>query len=329
MTDGRGDMQHGDGEPLSTPSHVSQDDDMLMTPADIAEVMRMDEALARLEAGGTLDLDRREDPALVALLDTAGGVRHALGDTTETQAFHSFHQRSRAALLHQLEVDARPETVIMWRRGRLLTGLGAAAASIALFGFTLGGGTLQIDADPTTPNLTVARSESELTRLSQTINDIQQRTALGQTVPAPLLHSVVENAASLATAIETNPTRFERSDVVAFAQAVQASAAVLDAVTPEDGAQGALTAAQRAARDGVVVATRFLDADPEATATPEATETATPTPTETATPEATPDASATPSSTPEPSSTPTATATASPTAPPAPTSGTPDGTVRP
>ncbi|PKN80571.1 MAG: hypothetical protein CVU47_08940, partial [Chloroflexi bacterium HGW-Chloroflexi-9] len=160
MTDGQGDMQHGDGEPLSSMPHVSQDDDMLMTPADIAEVMRMDEALARLEAGGTLDLDRREDPALVALLDTAGGVRHALGDATETQAFHSFHQRSRAALLHQLEVDARPETVIMWRRGRLLTGLGAAAASIALFGFTLGGGTLQIDTDPTTPNLTVARSES-------------------------------------------------------------------------------------------------------------------------------------------------------------------------
>ncbi|MDP2328422.1 MAG: hypothetical protein Q8M79_10110 [Dehalococcoidia bacterium] len=327
MTDGRGDMQHGDGEPLSMPPHVSDDDDMLMTPADIAEVMRMDEALARLEAGGTLDLDRREDPALVALLDTAGGIRHALGDTTETQAFHSFHQRSRAALLHQLEVDARPETVIMWRRGRLLTGLGAAAASIALFGFTLGGGTLPIDADPTTPNLTVARSESELTRLSQTINDIQQRTALGQTVPAPLLHSVVENAASLASAIESNPTRFERSDVVAFAQAVQASAVVLEAATPEEGAQGALTAAQRAARDGVVVATRFLDADPTATATPEATET--PAATATATPEATPAASATPSSTPEPSSTPAATSTASPTATPAPTSGTPDGTVRP
>lgn len=316
-------MQHGDGEPLSTPSHVSQDDDMLMTPADIAEVMRMDEALARLEAGGTLDLDRREDPALVALLDTAGGVRHALGDTTETQAFHSFHQRSRAALLHQLEVDARPETVIMWRRGRLLTGLGAAAASIALFGFTLGGGTLQIDADPTTPNLTVARSESELTRLSQTLNDIQQRTALGQAVPAPLLHSVVENAASLATAIETNPTRFERSDVVAFAQAVQASAAVLDAVTPEDGAQGALTAAQRAARDGVVVASRFLDADPTATATPEATAT----PTATATPEATPAASATPDASATPSSTPEPTATQAATSEPSSTN--PDGSANP
>lgn len=329
MTDGRGDMQHGDGEPLPMPPHVSDDDEMLMTPADIAEVMRMDEALARLEAGGTLDLDRREDPALVALLDTAGGVRHALGDTTETQAFHSFHQRSRAALLHQLEVDARPETVIMWRRGRLLTGLGAAAASIALFGFTLGGGTLSIDPDLTPSNLTAARSESELTRLSQTINDIQQRTALGQTVPAPLLHSVVENAASLATAIETNPTRFERSDVVAFAQAVQASAAVLDAVTPEDGAQGALTAAQRAARDGVVVATRFLDADPTATATPEATETpaatATPTATATATPEATPsptpDASATPSSTPEPTATQAATS--------GPSSTNPDGSANP
>ncbi|MDO9445954.1 MAG: hypothetical protein Q7K37_11620, partial [Dehalococcoidia bacterium] len=239
----------------------------------------------------------------------------------------SFHQRSRAALIHQLEVDARPETVIMWRRGRLLTGLGAAAASIALFGFTLGGGTLSIDADPTTPNLTVARSESELTRLSQTISDIQQRTALGQTVPAPLLHSVVEDAASLASAIESNPARFERSDVVAFAQAVQASAVVLEAATPEEGAQGALTAAQRAARDGVVVASRFLDADPAATATAEATPTATET--ATATPEATPDASATPTPTPEPSATPAATPTAAPTATPAPTSGTPDGTVRP
>lgn len=316
MTDGRGDMQQGDAEHSATPPHVSQDD-MLMTPADIAEVMRLDEALARLESGHTLDLDRREDPALVALLDTAGGVRHALGDATDTQAFHSFHQRSRAALLHQLEVDARPETVIMWRRGRLLTGLGAAAASIALFGFTLGGGTLSIDADPAPSNLTAARSESELFRLSQTLNDIQQRTALGQSVPAPLLHSVVENAASMASAIESNPTRFERSDVVAFAQAVQASAAVLDTVTPETGAEGALTAAQRAARDGVVVATRFLEDEPTATATPEATAT----PDASATPSATPDASATPTATPDPSATPTAT--------PPPTSTSPDGTVSP
>jgi hypothetical protein len=302
MTDGRNHMPGEDGELLPfTPRDLSRaiEEDTLLSPADIAEVMRFDEALHRIETGEAVDLDPREDPALVGLLSAAGGMRSAMEDVTETHAFRSFQHRSRAALIHQLEVDARPDTIVTWRRGRLFTGLAAAAASIALFGFTLGGGNLTIDGirgtDPVAPNLTVTSTQSEMQRLAQALDDIQQRTQLGQPVPAPLLHSVVENAAALASAIETNPARFDRTSVAAFAETAQASQSVLSGVTPESGAEGALTAAQRAARDGVVVATRYLDGT-DATATPTATATGetTPTAAPTATVEATPTAEATP-----------------------------------
>lgn len=309
MTDMRGDMHQGDGDFLPVPPHGA-DDDALITPADIAEVMRLDEALARLEAGETVDLDPREDPALVALLGTAAGVRDAFEDATETRAFRSFHHRSRAALLHALEHPEEepapaPVSIVTWRRGRLFTGLAAAAASVAIAAFSFGPSLLST-GNEAQPNLTAARSQAELFRLAQTLNDIQQRTRAGESVPAPLLHSVVENAATMATAIERDPTRFDRTAVAAFAQAAQASENVLSAVTPADGAEGALTAAQRAARDGVVVATRFLDGS-EAAATPTATAepaaTATPAPSAEVTPTATPsddDAEATPAPTPAP-----------------------------
>ncbi|GMU41915.1 MAG: hypothetical protein AMXMBFR23_27810 [Chloroflexota bacterium] len=302
-------MHQGHGEHLPEPRRDVQDD-ALMTPADIAEVMRLDEALARIEAGEAVDLDPREDPALVALLGTAAGVRDAFQDVTETRAFRSFHHRSRAALLHALEHEPEeapaPATIITWRRGRLFTGLAAAAASVAIAAFSFGPSLLDTGAG-SQPNLTAARSQAELFRLAQTLNDIQQRTRAGESVPAPLLHSVVENAATMASAIEADPARFDRTAVAAFAQAAQASENVLSAVTPADGAEGALTAAQRAARDGVVVATRFLDgSEAEATATPTAEAAAEPTP------EATPDATATEAPAEDDDAEPTATATPAP-----------------
>ncbi len=301
MTDERNGMHEDAGAAMPGPA-----DDDLLTPADIAEVMRLDAALLCIEAGEDVDLDPREDPALVGMIATAADLRHAMEDATDTRAFQSFHQRSRAALIHQLELDRAPATIIRWRRGRLLTGLGAAAASIALFGFTLGGGTLPLGGgtQEVGPNLTAMRSESELARLAQALDDIQLRASQGQSVPAPLLHSVVENAASMANAIESNPTRFDRNDVAAFAQTAQESAAILSSVTPEDGAEGALTAAQRAARDGVVVATRFLDGNETPTPEPTVTETPTdPTATPTETPD--PDVTGTPSDGATPIPTPT------------------------
>ena len=79
--------------------------------AKALDALRLADALARVEAGYAPDLDPNEDPALCGLLATASDVRGELSEIHDGRAFHSFHTRSRAAIIHTLEVDFAPARV--------------------------------------------------------------------------------------------------------------------------------------------------------------------------------------------------------------------------
>lgn len=324
-----------------TPLMSGMADEQPENAAAYADALRLADALERADAGRTVDIDAREDPALAGLLATAQEIRGPIADATETQAFRSFHHRSRAAILHALEAPpvetqrtAGPATVTAFRSraSRLWFGLAgtAAAAAIGLSVFSSTGAN-QTPAE----NLTVASTTDELDRISVALATIQQHRERGETVPAPVLRDVVESSARMSNLIEQRPDVVSREAVTAYAQTVQAGAQVLQTATAGPGAEGALAAAQRAAKDGAVVATRFLATQPTATpaatstATPTSTPTATATPTSTSTPTVTPTATVTPTGTPTatptatPTGTPTSTPTSTPTAPATPTA-TPD-----
>lgn len=304
-----------DGEPGNmTGSFLPED-------AEIADALRLADVLERVEAGRAPDLDPTEDPALTDLLLTAMRARADLGTVRDERAFQSFRGRSRAAILHSLE---RPAKVLpFYRRSRILAPVAAAAAAAAIVLSAFSSGILPGRGTPGTSdnvatNLTPRTTTEEIDRLSVAIADIQERQQSGQSVPAPLLRAVSEGTARVANIIEQNPERVSKETVASYIQTAQTSQTVLKSVTVDDDAQGALAVAQRATRDGVVVASRFLNASgtPTATATgtakPTGTPIASPTPTGTPTGSPTPGATSTPAPSATPGGTPTPTPSATP-----------------
>ena len=309
--------------------------------AALADALRFADALELAEAGRAVDIDPREDPALAGMLSMVSALRGPIAEATDGQSFRSFHHRSRAAILHSLEaerVPAVPANVSTFRvrASRLWYGLAGTAAAAAIGLLALGNPSTGTGT-PGGENLTVASTTDELDRMAVAIANIQQRSERGESVPAPLLREVVETSARMSNLIEQRPDVISRQAVTTYATAVAAGAQVLETATAGPGAEGALAAAQRAAKDGAVVATRFLATQPTATptgtptATPTGTPTATPTGTPTSTPTGTPTATptGTPTSTPTstPTGTPTGTPTSTPTASPTPTATPDDGEI--
>ena len=277
---------------------------------------RLDQALDRMSRGEAVDLDPREDPALTSMLSTATSMRRAFEDRADTQSFHSFHQRSRAAILHTLESE---QPVPLRERFRVIVAAAAGLAAIAISVTAVGAPLLDRNTDEgatvTVSNLTVLSSEEQLRAVSSSVQVIQSRAQTGGSVSTQILHEFTENAARLSTSIETEPESVSPEMVRAFAEQAKAVQSALGTAQPEPGAEGAALAAQRAAEDGQVVATRYLDGVAP-TATPEPTETATPEPTATQTPTATPTSTATGTATATPTATPSGTPTPASTATP-------------
>lgn len=282
---------------------------------DTVDALRLADVLDRVEAGHAPDLDPTEDPVLSHLLTTAMRVRSEFGAVRDEHAFHSFHTRSRAAILHSLERPAKSSKIVpFYRRPRILAPFAAvaAAAAIAISAF---GPTLLPDRNTPSAaatNLTPREATEELDRLTTAIADIQERAQSGQSVSAPLLRAVSEGTARVANIIEQNPERVSKETVTTYIQAAQNGQNVLKSVTVDQNAQGALAAAQRASSDGVIVAGRFLSN----------TATTSPTAIATGTPTASPTATGTTTGT--PTASPTGTATKSPTATPATGTSTPE-----
>lgn len=296
-------------------------------PFEVAQIMRLDEALNRRDRGLPSDLDPREDPELTDLLATAAAVDHVYADAADSRSFHSFHNRSRAAILHALEAE-RP--VPLRERVRVVVAAAAGLAALVIGVASLGGPALDGlrggEADPgvvvAVPNLTHKSSEEQLDRLSAAVQGIRDSASEGRPLSSAQLREFTESATSLANVIESQPDTVTQEDAREYLQSAQAMLAALNGSTgPAPGAEDAAAAAAHAAEDGIVVATRLVGAD-EGALQGSDTPTPTPTPTDTATP--TPSPTGTP--TPTPSPTPTGTATGAPTETP---TGAPTGTPTP
>ena len=77
--------------------------DELVDGVELADAERFAEVLDRIEAGGGVDLDPREDPTLAALTTVSAQLRDTARDSTATPRFESYRARSRDYLLHRIE----------------------------------------------------------------------------------------------------------------------------------------------------------------------------------------------------------------------------------
>ena len=306
MTDDR--REHSFDERLKGDHHDF--DEVTLPPAGSAEhveLERLAESLALLRSGRSPRLDRLEDPELASLLDVVAAVEAPLRTSTETRPFRSFRKRSRAAILHELDQERRAAgeasgsvLLAFLRRPLFAPAAAAAAAAAIVIAVVSTSGVLPIigqnDSSQVVSNRTQQFTTLELERISTALETIQDRTEKGEFIPAPTFREVSESAARFANLIERDPGAVEREAVETFAQAMRTGQSVLESARAEPEAEGALASAQRATRDGDVVASRVLEADdeqpveePSPTGTPEPTETPVPTPTETATPDPTPE----------------------------------------
>ena len=141
------------------------------------------------------------------------------------------------------------------RRTRLLAPFAATAAAAAVLVGVFAPSTVSVGrttGPETVANLTPEIASSDLERLAGAIADIQSHANSGQPVPAPLLRAVSEGTARVANIIEQSPERVSKETVASYIQTAQTGQTVLSSLTVDPNAQGALAAAQRAARDGVV-----------------------------------------------------------------------------
>ena len=316
------DREHltGMGEPHE-PSTLDAALERALDPAEIAEIRRLDEALTALELGHEVDIDPNEDPELFAMIAAARAVDHSFEATTTTRAFHSFQGRSRNAILHTLEAE-RP--IPFRERLRVVVAAAAGIAAVVISVATLGGPVLDAlrdsgstgpaeGASVTVANLTHVQTQQQLDRLGLAVEGLRS----GQTLSSAQLHAFTENAARVADSIEKQPDTVSPEAVRTYMERTQDAQEALSTGQLEPGAENAAVAAQRAAEDGLVVASRYLGGEggadgtplPGSTATPEATSTATETPTATPTATATETPSASPTATPTSTATPTASGT--------------------
>ncbi|MXZ63751.1 MAG: hypothetical protein F4Y98_09250 [Chloroflexi bacterium] len=75
----------------------------LVSDAELADAERFAEILDRMDAGGGVDLDPREDPTLAALTTVAAQLQDSARDATSTPRFESYRARSRDYLLGRIE----------------------------------------------------------------------------------------------------------------------------------------------------------------------------------------------------------------------------------
>ena len=103
---------------------------------------------------------------------------------------------------------------------------------------------------------------ADLDRINELISTVASQVADGVPVEAELLRAITESTAAVADRIELQPDSVSRVQVIAYIQAAADGRSVLAAVRAEAETEDALSAARRAAQDGVVVASTYFQQRP-------------------------------------------------------------------
>ena len=104
--------------------------------------------------------------------------------------------------------------------------------------------------------------EAELDRINELIGTVARQVADGAPVEAELLRAITESTAAVADRIEQQSDSVSRLHVIAYIQAAADGRSVLAAVRADAEIEDALSAARRAAQDGVVVASTYFQQRP-------------------------------------------------------------------
>ena len=104
--------------------------------------------------------------------------------------------------------------------------------------------------------------EAELDRINELIGTVARQVADGAPVEAELLRAITESTAAVADRIEQQSDSVSRLHVIAYIQAAADGRSVLAAVRVDAEIEDALSAARRAAQDGVVVASTYFQQRP-------------------------------------------------------------------
>jgi hypothetical protein len=143
---------------------------------DMIQADRLEESLGALFRGDEPTVDHREDPELSELIDVGYQLRSASSEATERNSFHSFHMRSRAALLHTVGERAEHASLgsahglLRFIRARMsvVSSVVASAATAALMLLVMNPGTTA------TPDITEVDA--------QVSNEVRQLTVPAKTV---------------------------------------------------------------------------------------------------------------------------------------------------
>ncbi len=210
--------------------------DELLSEIDLADAERFAEVIDRLEAGGGVDLDPREDPTLAALTTVAAQLRDNARDATSTPRFESYRARSRDYLLHRiarerevLAASARPQPEreepsglggIPFLRWNVLSPIAsAAAAAVAVLAFVAFTG-----SDTPAPVAPEQAAVVDTPAVAPVADDADEQDAVEPVTPQP-------DPVRVATLIlSSRPSNEEILDRFAAATSVRYAAIADDAV---------------------------------------------------------------------------------------------------
>ena len=111
---------------------------------ELIQADRLDEALSEMFSGGKTRIDQREDPELSELTSMGELLRASSDEATSRNSFHSFHMRSRSALLHRISGSSQSSrepsflgSIFDFIRVRSAIMSGAGASIVTAFAFLL------------------------------------------------------------------------------------------------------------------------------------------------------------------------------------------------
>lgn len=133
---------------------------------ELIQANRLEEAIDHMFQSGESGIDEREDPELSALTSVGSLLRASSDEATSRDSFHSFHMRSRSALLHRVSEsrESSHESDFLGSvrhfirvRSTILSGVGASLVTAFAFLLVsnLGGG-----SNPTTEVTNVANTDN-------------------------------------------------------------------------------------------------------------------------------------------------------------------------
>jgi len=179
---------------------------------ELIQANRLDEALDQMFQTGESEIDQREDPELSELTSMGELLRASSDEATSRNSFHSFHMRSRSALLHRISESSQSSresgflgSVFDFIRVRSAIMSGAGASIVTAFAFLLisnFGGTPSAAIEVTNAGSTDSSSSASSSSALQ-VSSKQQQSSQSQTNVSPLSVSSTDLNSSNSTSSNT------------------------------------------------------------------------------------------------------------------------------